>query len=91
MSSLPYESRGNGDIDSPDGLKPIDPNKGYQFLFIDKTSGMQNIIMGYECKGSQLPKKLREFREEFPSHSVTAYPVKSMDEEFIDKYGIGLH
>jgi len=72
-----------------EGAKPLDELRDYDFVFY--IGGKEVIRTICNCPAKEVPRKLRELREEETSgRAVTAVPNLTFSEEFIKEHGFGV-
>jgi len=76
-----------------EGINPLNKDREYYFKFFCKCMhGFSYVFLDVpSCKGRDVPEKLRELRREYPDYAVTAVPMKTFEEQFIEDHGIGVH
>lgn len=74
---------------SCDKCGDIDPNRDYSIVFL--RNGVEKIRMLRVCRGDEIAEELREYRKEYPDETITAVPESTLDEDFIRRFGIGIH
>lgn len=83
-----YETSGTEKI-KVDDEGTLDDLRPYDIVFL--VDGIEKSRIPCYCNGKEVPRELRRLRTENPNMVVTAVPNLTADEEFIEKYGIGIH
>lgn len=76
-----------------EGIRSLDNDRDYYFEFFCKCrQAVSYLVLEVPLvKGKDVPEMLRKLRMEYPKYAVTAVPMKTFDEAFIEKFGIGVH
>ena len=67
----------------------IDSNRDYSIVFFE--NGVERTRILRVCRGEEIPQRLRGYRKKYPTETIAAVPESTLDEDFIERFGIGIH